>query len=180
LALSQDAVLLPLITTLTAARPTYGYRRITALLNRRLSGEGAMLANHKRVYRIMQAHNLLLARRYTERPEQTHEGKVITMRSNIRWCSDGFEFTCWNGEIVRGAFIIDAQDREIIAWRVVVNAGISGGDIRDMMLEAVEQRFGGFRAPHQIEMLSDNGSPYIARPCGQSASSDGLRLFEQS
>ncbi len=81
---AQDAVVLPLISALVAARPTYGYRRITALLNRWLRVEGAAPVNHKRVYRIMQAHDLLLARRYTERPEQTHKGKVITMRSNIR------------------------------------------------------------------------------------------------
>lgn len=128
---AQDAALVPLITTLVAARPTYGYRRITAILNRQLRLEGLAPVNHKRVYRIMKAHNLLLARKYTERPEHVHDGKVIVMRSNLRWCSDGFEFTCWNGDIVRGAFIIDAHDREIIAWRAVVNAGISGSDIRD-------------------------------------------------
>ena len=159
---AQDAAILPMISALVAARPTYGYRRTTALLNRRFRTEGLAPVNHKRVYRIMQAHNLLLARRYTERPELTHEGKVITMRSNIRWCSDGFEFSCWNGEVVRGAFIIDAHDREIIPWRAVVNASISGSNIRDMMLEAVEQRFGSYRAPHPVEMLSDNGSCYIA------------------
>lgn len=32
-----------------------------------------------------------------------------------------------------------------------------------MMLEAVEARFATVRAPQPIEMLSDNGSPYIAR-----------------
>lgn len=85
------------------------------------------------------------------------------MRSNLRWCSDGFEFTCWNGDIVRGAFIIDAHDREIIAWRAVVNGGISGSDICDIMLEAVERPFGGHRAPAVIEMLSDNCSPYAAK-----------------
>lgn len=69
----------------------------------------------QRVCRIMQAHNLLLARKYTERPEHVHGGKVIVMRSDLRWCSDGFEFTCWNGDIVRGAFLIDAHDREVIA-----------------------------------------------------------------
>ena len=90
---AQDAVVLPLILALVAARPTYGYRRITALRNRRLRGDGAAPINHKRIYRIMQAHDLLLARRYTERPEQMHEGKVITLHSNIRRCSDGFEFT---------------------------------------------------------------------------------------
>ncbi|MCC5974718.1 MAG: IS3 family transposase [Rubellimicrobium sp.] len=160
---AQDAAVVPLITALVSARPTYGYRRITAILNRQLRSEGLAPVNHKRVYRIMQAHNLLLARKYSERPEHVHDGKVIVMRSNLRWCSDGFEFTCWNGDIVRGAFIIDAHDREIIAWRAVVNAGISGSDIRDIMLEAVERRFGAYRAPSVIEMLSDNGSPYIAK-----------------
>jgi transposase InsO family protein len=87
----------------------------------------------------------------------------------------GFEFTCWNGEVVRGAFIIDAHDREIISWRAVVNAGISGSDIRDMMLEAVERRFETYRTPHPIEMLSDNGSCYIARDTRIFASQLGLR-----
>jgi len=45
-----------------------------------------------------------------------------------------------NGEIIRLAFIIDAFDREIIAWTAVANTGISGSDVRDMMLEAVEKR----------------------------------------
>jgi putative transposase len=157
-------VLVPLITTLVGARPTYGYRRIMAILNRKLRAEGLAPVNHKRVYRIMQAHNLLLARKYSERPEHFHDGKVIVMRSNLRWSSDGFKFTCWDGDIVGGAFIIDAHDREIIAWRAIVNAGISGSDIRDIMLEAVERRFGGHRAPSVIEILTVNGSPYIVRP----------------
>lgn len=160
---AQDAAVVPLITTLVAARPTYGYRRITAILNRQLRASEAAPVNHKRVYRIMQGQSLLLARRYTERADRAHNGRVVTLRSNLRWCSDGFEFTCWNGEIVRGAFIIDAHDREVISWCAVMNAGISGSDVRDMMLAAVEARFDGNRAPHQVEMLSDNGSPYIAK-----------------
>ena len=44
-----------------------------------------------------------------------------------------------------------------------MNAGISGSDVRDMMPAAVEARFAGHRAPQQVEMLGDNGSPYIAR-----------------
>ena len=64
---------------------------------------------------------------------------------------------------IRAAFVLDAHDREVIAWRATVGAGISGSDIRDMMLEAVEVRFGGVRAPHPVEWLSDNGSIYTAR-----------------
>ena len=172
---AQDAAVVPLITALVAARPTYGYRRITAVLNRALRTEGLAPVNHKRVYRIMQANSLLLARKYTERPDHLHDGKIIVMRSNLRWCSDGFEFACWDGAVVRGAFIIDAHDREIIAWRAVANAGISGSEVRDMMLEAVEKRFGGYRAPHPVEMLTDNGAPYTARDTRIFASQLGLK-----
>jgi transposase InsO family protein len=61
------------------------------------------------------------------------------------------------------AFAIDAHDREIIAWRAIAGGGISGDMIWDMMLEAVEARFGGVRALHAIEWLSDHGSPYTAK-----------------
>lgn len=76
---------------------------------------------------------------------------------------------------MRGAFIIDAHDREIISWRAVVNAGISGSDIRDMMLEAVEKRFNPCQAPGRIEMLTDNGSPYTAKETRVFARQIGLK-----
>ena len=64
---------------------------------------------------------------------------------------------------MRVAFLIDAFDREIIAFIALSGAGISGSDVRDMMLDGVERRFGADHAPHPIEHLSDNGSCYIAR-----------------
>jgi hypothetical protein len=79
-----------------------------------------------------------------------------------RWCSDALEFTCWNGEVVRVAFTLDCHDREVIGWTAVAGAGISGGDIRDLMIGCVEARFGGPRAPHRMQWLSDNGSIYAA------------------
>ena len=144
---AQDAAVLARIRSLVARRPTYGYRRITALLNRALRAQGLAHVNHKRVYRIMARNKLLLERSGVERAEHTHDGKVIMMRSNLRWCSDGLEFTCRNGEVIRMAFLIDAHDREIISWCAVTNIGISGSDVRDMLLEAVERRFARHQAP---------------------------------
>jgi putative transposase len=158
-----DAALLPRIKRLVAERPTYGYRRITAVLNRELRAEGLLPANHKRVYRVMKSNSLLLERSGLPRPERAHDGKVVMLRSNLRWCSDGLEFACWNGDVIRAAFLIDAHDREVIAWCAVAGAGISGSDVRDMLLEAVEHRFGAHRAPEVIEVLSDNGSAYTAK-----------------
>ncbi len=160
---AQDVAVLPLIQKLVAKRPTYGYRRITAILNRLLRQEGRTVVNHKRVYRIMKAHALLLQKLGQKRTSRQHTGKVVMLRSNLRWCSDGLEFSCWNGEVVRAAFLIDAHDREIISWRAVANAGISSSDVRDMLLEAVEQRFGTYQAPYAVEVLTDNGSAYTAK-----------------
>lgn len=92
-----DIDLLPALRRLVDERPTYGYRRITALLNRERAATGQERVNHKRVYRLMKVHSLLLAKHTAVRPGRTHDGKVIVMAPNLRWCSDGFEFTCWNG-----------------------------------------------------------------------------------
>jgi len=105
--------MLPLIERLVGLRPTYGYRRITAVLNRLLR-------------------------------------------------SDGLEFA-WLGTARSSA------------WTVVAGAGISGSDVRDMMLMAVERRSSTCRAPETIEMLSDNGSPYTARETRTFACQLGLK-----
>lgn len=155
----EDEALLPLIREIADARPTYGYPRITALLNRRLTELGRPRVNHKRVYRIM-AMNHLLLQRHTGRPTRTHNGEIITLKSNTRWCSDVFAIQCWNGELVWVAFSLDCCDREVMSY-IATTAGISGEMVRDLMAESIESRFGLVdRLPHRIEWLTDNGSAY--------------------
>jgi putative transposase len=55
----DDEWLLPMIRKIVAERASYGYRRVTALLNRQLAAEGRVRVNHKRIYRIMRIHHLL-------------------------------------------------------------------------------------------------------------------------
>ena len=135
---AADEELLPLIRRVVDERPTYGYRRVNALVNRLLTAEGKPTANHKRVFRIMKQQGLLLQRHSGRRKGRLHDGKVVVMRSNLRWCSDVFEILCWNGDIVRIVFVIDAHDREVLAWHAAAGTGISGSMVRDLMLEAVE------------------------------------------
>lgn len=160
---ADDPELIAAIRGLVDQRATYGYRRITALLNRQREASGLARINHKRVYRLMRRHGLLLERHSGRRPGRVHDGTIVVIRSNLRWCSDVFEIGCWNGETVRVGFVLDAHDREAISWAGVAGCGISGSEVRDMMLDAVEQRFGGERAPQPVEWLSDNGSPYTAK-----------------
>lgn len=112
----------------------------------------------------MKRHGLLVARHTGRRRPREHDGQVATLRSNIRWCSDGLEFTCWNGEVVRLAFALDCHDREMIGW-VATTAGISGEMIRDMMVRCVEQRFAAIRAPHPVQWLSGIRDPAKPSNC---------------
>lgn len=133
---AEDDELLPIIRRLVDQRPTYGYRRIAALLNRERRGVDQPVVNAKRVHRIMGNH-AMLEKHTALRQGRVYDGKGMVMCSNLRWCSDGLEFTCWSGEVVRLAFTIDAFDREIIAWTVVANAGISVGRGAPKELESV-------------------------------------------
>jgi putative transposase len=99
--------------------PTYGYRRVHAILKRQALAAGLKPSNHKRVYRVMKVHSLLLDR-HAGGTERRHDGRIA----------------------------VDER---------------SGEDVRDLMLAAVEHRFGPVnRLPVTIEWLSDNGSCYLA------------------
>ena len=145
------------IRSLVDRRPTYGYRRITALLRRQMGHR----INHKRVYRIMKGAGMLL-QRHTGRPARVHTGKVVTLHRNTRWCSDAFGIQCWNGEQLQVAFSMDCCDREVISY-VTSTRGIDGELVRDLMTESVDKRFGAVGPrTRRLQWLSDNGPGYTA------------------
>ena len=113
-----DLMLIDAVRVEIVSLPTYGYRRAGALVNRTRSLISMLPVNHKRFYRVMKEHRLLLPkapkRRVSSRP---HDGKVAVSESNMRWCSDGFEIACGTGQVVTGTFTKDCCDREIISWR---------------------------------------------------------------
>lgn len=153
--------------------PTYGYRRVHAILRRRALAEGRQPANRKRVYRVMKEHGLLL-QRHAGGVERRHDGKIAVSASDLRWCSDAFEIGCDNGERVRVAFALDCCDREAMSF-VATTGGIGGEEVRDLMVAAVEHRFGRVnRLPRTLEWLSDNGSGYIAHETRRFARDLGL------
>ncbi|WP_353798651.1 DDE-type integrase/transposase/recombinase, partial [Shigella sonnei] len=94
------------------------------------------------VYRIMRQNALLLERKPAVPPsKRAHTGRVAVKESNQRWCSDGFEFCCDNGERLRVTFALDCCDREALHW-AVTTGGFNSETVQDVMLGAVERRFG--------------------------------------
>ncbi len=61
--------------------------------------------------------------------------------SDQRWCSDGFEFGCDDGEKLRVTFVLDCCDREAIDW-AASTGGYDKATVQDVMLGAIEKRFG--------------------------------------
>ena len=60
-----------------------------------------------------------------------------------------------------------------MSW-VATTGGITGDMVRDLMVEAMETRFGAATPAPPIEWLTDNGSPYIARDTRSFAREIGL------
>ncbi|HCF4493379.1 hypothetical protein I5102_002441 [Pseudomonas aeruginosa] len=110
----------------------------------------------------MRGHNLLLERRRNKPGvARRHDGRAAVDTSNTRWRSDGFEFRYEDGDKLRVTFALSCCDCGAISWAASPN-GYSGDDVRDVMLEAVEQRFGGELPASPVQWLSDNdnGSAY--------------------
>ena len=71
--------------------------------------------------------------------------------SDTRWCSDGLELSCDNGERVRVAFALDCCDREVMSW-VATTKGIDAALVGDLMMQAVEKRLMEHFQLHQLHL----------------------------
>lgn len=170
----DDTEALARIHTVIGDLPTYGYRRVWALLRRQSETDDMAVINAKRVYRIMRQNALLLERKPAIPPsKRAHTGKVAVGESNQRWCSDGFEFSCDNGEKLRVTFALGCCDREALHW-AASNGGYDSETVQDVMLGAVERRFGSSLPSSPVEWLTDNGSAYRSHQTRQFARMVGL------
>ena len=158
---AADAEVVGEIKAVIEATPSYGYIRVWGAVRNARRAQGRNSVNRKRIYRVMKENRLLLPQRNQSKNDtRAHDGRVAVEKSDIRWCSDGFEIKCWNGEEVRVAFVQDCCDREAISW-VGTTKGIDGVLVQDLLVAAIESRFGSaLAAPRQIEFLTDNGSCY--------------------
>ena len=107
---------------------------------------------------------------------QAHGAFAVPL-SDTRWCSDGFKIKCDSGQTVTATFAKDCCDREIMAFRAWEVKGLPGEPVREMLIEAVEKRFGAVEAlpaGYLLQFLTDNGSAYIAHETRRVARALGL------
>lgn len=169
----DDQEVLDQIRNVIQLRPSYGYKRVTSMINRERQTMGFENYNKKRILRVMQMNGIVLSKA-TKSRNHTGTGKVMTLHSNTRWCSDCFEIKCFNGEKVYVIFVLDTCDREAMSF-IAKKEPILSEDVQSLIIMATEQRFGTTWAPREIELLSDRGSIYRAKETVQMARQFNLR-----
>ena len=78
-----------------------------------------------------------------------------------RWCSDGFEIGCDNGEKVRVAFALACCDREAMGF-LATTGGITRDDVRDLMLRPHSAI--GDRTPMSLIHRPQHNAEVVNRP----------------
>ena len=156
-----DGEVLSEIKAVLAVRSTYGYKRVTSMINKVRIRNGLKTYNKKRILRVMRINGLVYPK-VSSRRTHVPTGKVMTLHSNVRWCSDCFEIKCFNGEKVFVIFVLDTCDREAIRFIAKRNPILSS-DVQSLMVEAIEKRFSRSTAPRSVQFLSDRGSIYRAK-----------------
>ena len=107
-----DAVLVERIGALIAEHPTFGYRRLWALLR---YAEG-LLVNAKAVYRILKAKRWFVHQRTVTPRPRVQGRRSVAARSDERWAMDLTHVYCGEDGWGHLAAIIDCHDREIVGW----------------------------------------------------------------
>lgn len=92
---------------------------------------------------------------------------------NQRWCAGGFKFNCDNGEKLRVTFALDCCNREALHW-AASKGGYDSETVQDVMLGAMERRFGSNLPASPVEWLADNGSDYRSHQTRQFVRMIGL------
>lgn len=148
-------------------RRHYGYRRVTAELRRR-----GMIANHKRVARMMRADNLLATqhRKLVLEADWTEEGEIHlnlarrlkTTGPNQLWVAD-ITYIRLRKEFVYLAVILDAYSRKVVVWALDRTLRAK------LPLTALEQAIMNREPPPGVVHHSDRGIQY--------ASGDYLRVL---
>jgi putative transposase len=92
--------------------PTFGYRRIWAMLRRRLSKR----INRKKVYRIMKLQGWLMHQRQKTPRPRVKGKRSVAKRSNERWAMDVTHISCGPDGWAHLVAIVDCHDRQCIGY----------------------------------------------------------------
>jgi putative transposase len=146
------------IHQLIQRHPTYGYRRVWALLR---YSEG-QLVNRKRVYRLMKINRWMLHQRQATPRPRVQRLRSRVEASNERWAMDLTQIYCGVDGWGHLAAVIDCHDREIVGYEFALRARAK--EAERALEAACLKRFGTLRPVEQTPVIrSDNGLVFQSR-----------------
>ena len=169
----EEARLVERIKEICAEWPSYGYRRVTAQLH----AEG-ILANHKKVMRLMREHGLSVRprRRFVATTDSDHDGPifpnlakdVLPAGPNQLWVADITYIAIATGFVYLAA-ILDAWSRRVVGYAIGrrIDARLALAALR----AAIESR----QPPKGCIHHSDRGSQYAAEDYRAELAAHGLK-----
>ena len=152
----------PMVTAplqeLLTQHPTFGYRRLWALLRYRES----IRVNRKMVYRILKLKGWLVHQRpCTPRP-RVRGWRSQTAASNHRWAMDVTHIPCGTDGWAHLTTVIDCHDREVIGYEFALRGRAK--EAERALEAACLQRFGTLRPQGAVPIVrSDNGLIFQSR-----------------
>jgi putative transposase len=153
-----DEVLALRLQRLIAEHPTFGYRRLWALLR---FHEGLRI-NRKAVYRVLVLKGWFVhQRRPTPRP-RVQGRRSRASRSNERWAMDVTHIDCGSDGWAHLAAVIDCHDRELVGYEFARRGRAK--EAERALEAACIDRFGTLRPAGDTPVLrSDNGLIFQSR-----------------
>ena len=137
--------------------PTFGYRRLWALLRCR----DGVVVNRKVVYRVLKQKGWFVHQRVAT-PRPRVQGWVSrASRSNERWAMDVTHIPCGQDGWTHLAAVIDCHDREVIGYEFALRSRAK--EAERAVEAACLARFGTLRPEGAPVLRSDNGLIFQSR-----------------
>ena len=138
--------------------PTYGYRRLWALLRNRLETR----VNRKRIYRILKHKHWLVHQRIATARPRVKARRSRTSAINRRWAMDMTHIYCGRDGWGHLVAVIDCCDRQLIGWEFSLRGRAK--EAERALEEACISRFGALRPKGNAPIIrSDNGLIFQSR-----------------
>jgi len=147
---ADEAGLRKRLRELAAVRPSFGYRRLGALLRR----EGLLL-NDKRVHRLYREERLSLRRKRRKRLRRGLAPSAAPSRRNQRWSMDFVSDAVAGKRSFRAFTLVDDHTRECLA--IEADTSITGERVTRVLDRVTAER----GCPQAL--LSDNGPEFTSR-----------------
>jgi len=156
--LAVDEVLAVRIQRLIAEFPTFGYRRLWAILRHR----DGVVVNRKAVYRVLGRKGWFVHQRQVTPRPRVQAKRSRAEGSDQRWALDVTHIDCGADGWGHLAAVIDCHDREIVGWEFSLRARAK--EAERALESACIERFGTLRPEGRTPVVrSDNGLVFQSR-----------------